>query len=611
MKQYWLTICMAFLCYAIGFSQLSLPIRTIGGKNYYYRQVQKKETIYGIAKELGIPKEDIIKYNPSVAQGLKKDQILYFPVEAYAKAEKNQAVASEHKHLVQPGETLYGIAKMYGLSVSQLLNANEHARTGLQAGSTLTIPTTGDNARPYVVKEGDTLYRLSVNFGVELTDLLAVNPGVSPENFKAGMTILIPPAKVKEEETKPETIFVQDKVDKNDTFESLSQEYGVPEEKLKEANPQVTKLKKGDIVTVPVTRKEASSNQPSVEEAYQEVQDNITSTTINIALLLPLGDTNSKAMMRYREFYRGFMLGVKESQNINKKVHIAVYNTTNETIESVLKNEGVTSANVIFAPGEDDLLNRVAQFGEKNNINVVDAFSINNDTYFENKNLIHINTPSSYMYSAIKSHIEDEYSDWKIVFVDDGSTEEKPLIPYLKQSTLQQCTIQISELADYVCRHKTLFIPTTSSRTLLKEIKSAFEHLNTNTDNDGMFQLFGYPEWATYSEFSNFLKQEQVSIFSRYAIVANKSLEKQYTYWYGEGPINSVPRMYILGADLADYFLTTIAGNNNDFNKGLLLKDCRELCINLTRSSSWGGFVNTGSYIYTYTTKGMEKIILK
>jgi LysM repeat protein len=59
---------------------------------------------------LNIPKEDIVKYNPSVATGLKKDQVLYFPVDAYV---KRQAVVrpKEHKHTVKNGETLYGIAK--------------------------------------------------------------------------------------------------------------------------------------------------------------------------------------------------------------------------------------------------------------------------------------------------------------------------------------------------------------------------------------------------------------------------------------------------------------------------------------------------------------------
>ncbi len=60
---------------SIGFlasGQLNLPIREIGNTEYYYRKVEKKETLYGISKELGISSETIIKYNPSAKDGLKK-----------------------------------------------------------------------------------------------------------------------------------------------------------------------------------------------------------------------------------------------------------------------------------------------------------------------------------------------------------------------------------------------------------------------------------------------------------------------------------------------------------------------------------------------------------
>lgn len=42
-----------------------------------------------------------------------------------------------------------------------------------------------------------------------------MNPGVSPENFQVGMTVLIPPSNnANKENDKPETVFVHDKVEK-------------------------------------------------------------------------------------------------------------------------------------------------------------------------------------------------------------------------------------------------------------------------------------------------------------------------------------------------------------------------------------------------------------
>ncbi|WP_303430479.1 LysM domain-containing protein, partial [uncultured Muribaculum sp.] len=60
---------------------IELPIKKINGKEYYYYQVKPKETIYSLCKQFGLTKAELIKYNPVVADGLRANQILYFPVD--------------------------------------------------------------------------------------------------------------------------------------------------------------------------------------------------------------------------------------------------------------------------------------------------------------------------------------------------------------------------------------------------------------------------------------------------------------------------------------------------------------------------------------------------
>ena len=59
------------------------------------------------------------------------------------------------------------------------------------------------------------------------------------------------------------------------------------------------------------------------------------------------------------------------------------------------------------------------------------------------------------------------------------------------------------------------------------------------------------------------------------------------------------------------FFINAVITNGNDFNKPMQAADGLEIGINIVRTSSWGGFVNTASFIYNYTTKGVEKHILK
>ncbi len=592
---------------AFAMAQLQLPTRNIGGTQYYYRSVAKKETIYGISKELGISKEDIIKYNPSVANGLQAGQTLYFPVADFGGNAKAIARPSTHKHLVKSGETIYGIAKMYGLSVSELLDANPNARNGLKADTELTIPIDASGeATPYVVKAGDTLYRLSVNFNVSLTDILEINPGVSPDNFKAGMTILIPASTGNNQTTaEPSTVFVHDKVEKGESFESISEEYGVPVERVKEANPNVEKLKKGSMVTVPITNSTVAENVVTAPIESPKID------CVNIAILLPFESrlsSKSNQAIFYQEFYRGALLAIYD--NKSRKVNLSVYDINASNLSDVLNKADVKKSQIIFAPSEEELLKPIIEFGEANKINVANAFSLNDDSFYENSQFLLMNTPSPYMYSAVRKYIEGKFADYDIVFLTDDSSEEKPLIQQLKQCCLPQFNINVDN-ADFVCSQKTLFVPTSSSRTSMKKVKAFVDAVNAEPKNDGQFAVFGYPEWSLYNEYENFLKSNNVYIFSRYRLEKDKSLASRYAYWYNEQPANTVPRMYEIGYDVTNYFIDAIYKTNNDFTKALPQSEGHEIGINLMRASNWCGFVNTSTFIYQYTSAGLKTEIVK
>lgn len=78
-----LTICTLF---ALTFSTnaLDLPKKVVKGREVYYYNVSNNESVYGISKKLGIPREDIVRHNPSAIDGVKRGMMLYFPVDEYS-----------------------------------------------------------------------------------------------------------------------------------------------------------------------------------------------------------------------------------------------------------------------------------------------------------------------------------------------------------------------------------------------------------------------------------------------------------------------------------------------------------------------------------------------
>ncbi len=94
-------------------------------------------------------------------------------------------------YVVRSGDTLSGIAKMFGVSANTILWANDLPRaSALQVGQTLTIlPVTGIR---YVVKKGDTLASIAKYSGGDLGEIASYNGLEDTSSLTAGQQIIIP-----------------------------------------------------------------------------------------------------------------------------------------------------------------------------------------------------------------------------------------------------------------------------------------------------------------------------------------------------------------------------------------------------------------------------------
>ena len=118
-------------------AQKNLPKTAVDGAEFYYYVPSAGESIYDIAAKLGVTKDEIIKYNPDVADGIENGMRLYFPVEDGQTLSQTTGVQT---HKVEQGETLYGLAKRYGITVEELIAANPGTDNGIKTGQVLNIP---------------------------------------------------------------------------------------------------------------------------------------------------------------------------------------------------------------------------------------------------------------------------------------------------------------------------------------------------------------------------------------------------------------------------------------------------------------------------------------
>ncbi len=94
-------------------------------------------------------------------------------------------------YTAQSGDTLYSIARRYGLTLSELERYNglpDSSRIAI--GQDILIPS---NNNTYIVRPGDSVYSIAVKEGVSTADILRENPSLTePYTIYPGQVLLIP-----------------------------------------------------------------------------------------------------------------------------------------------------------------------------------------------------------------------------------------------------------------------------------------------------------------------------------------------------------------------------------------------------------------------------------
>jgi LysM repeat protein len=101
-------------------------------------------------------------------------------------------------YIVRPGDTLSAIARRFGTTVRAIMDANGLVNPNyIFCGQRLVIPGAGcppppSGQRTYIVRYGDTLWGIALRFGVSLSSLAVANNLSYPYIIYAGQTLIIP-----------------------------------------------------------------------------------------------------------------------------------------------------------------------------------------------------------------------------------------------------------------------------------------------------------------------------------------------------------------------------------------------------------------------------------
>lgn len=137
--------------------------------------------------------------------------------------------AQTAEYVVKPGDTLWGLAERFDTSVTDILNTNGLLGEDLFPGAVLKLPA-DSNARPqtYTVQTGDTLYDISVAFGLSVDEIIAFN-NIEGSVIKPGQVL-----SVAAPERAPEPLVVT--VQTGDTLWALASTHETTPDSIRSAN---------------------------------------------------------------------------------------------------------------------------------------------------------------------------------------------------------------------------------------------------------------------------------------------------------------------------------------------------------------------------------------
>lgn len=149
-----------------------------------YYTVKAGDTLYGIANEYGLSVDELKSMNGLSNNNLSVGQKLL------VSGTGEVVVGNDYDtYVVKSGDNLYAIARKYGISVDKLKDINNLSSNLLSVGQKLLVPKL--NGKTYIVKSGDNLYKIAKENGTTVTDLINLNE-LSTTNLSIGQVLYLP-----------------------------------------------------------------------------------------------------------------------------------------------------------------------------------------------------------------------------------------------------------------------------------------------------------------------------------------------------------------------------------------------------------------------------------
>ena len=579
-------------------------------------------------------------------------------------------------HTVSKGQTLYSISRMYGTTVDEIIRHNPECAAKLSVGHELRIPqnstaTEQDAAsngnitdgKYHTIKSGETLYRLGKMYNITPQAICDANPGLSIDNFRAGEVILIPqntgngkPAtKIQAQEDKKES-YTTHKVKRGEEREDICSLYGITDQELIAANPEIIygKLKKNMILRIPVKNREQEA-KANAERAIEDLADeeffaqatedntpgystDCNDSALNVAVILPflLDSYAPSEQSKMVEYYQGLLMAVKELKEEGYSFNISTFDSGHmeESLDSLLSSGALDGMDLMIGALYQNHNKELANFAKKNNIPLVIPFTSKEDEIFRNPMVYVVNSIQSYIIPEVASQFVSTFPNANVIFIEDGEKSNKKdfiatLTEELDKNGITHSTQPLDKFATSDKAERTfreilvpdkdnILIPSSSSSGTLNILLPTLVQTRILDEAHRLpeFKLFGYPEWQIYAKDTRDQLYEldtyfYVTFYSHYSLPEDSKFQDKFIKLYNRNIQNTYPKYAMLGYDTGYQFLLAASKYGKEMPTRINELEFTPVQsgFKFERVNNWGGLINKKIYFIHYTREyNIEKI---
>lgn len=344
------------------------------------------------------------------------------------------------------------IASLFALMLFGLfMNAQVHGEVKWIEGKKYTY---------HQVKSKETLYGISKEYGIRISEILLSNPEAL-EGIKPDMMLMIPPVSVQEENSQAELngSVLYHEVKSKETIYGISKEYGVSGEEIKRVNDLSEGLKEGMKLIIPFEDEleKISKDTTIIEElpdnsfTWSNDTNGLDSFDLNVALILPLyldendsieinkEETDDPRLPKYTplslQFLGGVYMAFDSIKNLGYNIRMNVIDSKPDTLDfkEQLDYNSFYNYDLVIGPVVKDYFNHFIQKKDSGQYAILAPF-IKDTSILNNPRVIKPASNRQSEIDCIGEYLGEHKSSANIVFVYESTTKaDYKEVEYLQQ----------------------------------------------------------------------------------------------------------------------------------------------------------------------------------